>query len=56
MVLAGPAVLLSFPLAFGFGVAGVVRDRKKLLAVAVTLVTASLVVFYLLADNLNILC
>ena len=38
--------MACFPLALAFGIAGIVCDRRKLLAIIVTVVTGGFVLYY----------
>ena len=46
MVLGGLLVIVGIPAALVLGIIGVVADKKKLLAVATTVISAILVIFY----------
>ena len=38
--------MFSFPAAFIFGVVGIIRDRRKLLAISTTLISVGLVFYW----------
>ena len=48
MTLGGLLVLVSFPAALIYGITGIVRDKKKLLAVASTVLTGGSLILYFL--------
>ncbi|UCG57043.1 MAG: hypothetical protein JSU70_19535 [Phycisphaerales bacterium] len=47
--------MASIPLALGFGIAGIVCDRRKLLAIIATAVAGLFVLFYLCMMGISIM-
>ena len=48
--------MACFPLALGFGIAGIAADRRKLLAIVVTILVGGFVLFYFCMIGITIVC
>lgn len=48
LALVGPLMLLCLPLSFGFGLAGLVYDKRKGYAIAALLILAVMIAFHCL--------
>jgi hypothetical protein len=48
--------MACFPLALGFGIAGIAVDHRKLLAILMTIIAGGLVLFYFGLIGVSIIC